>query len=103
MKVDLPGGGFDYEWVDILVTHADVEAKKATVDTIATHQDINEVFEIKLRYRIDTTITMNDKVVWRGRILKLIGFPVSKNRDEMLIAAVAENESTNNGTAYITD
>jgi len=102
-RVDLPGGGFDFTWTDLLVTYADVEGKRASVDTIATHEDINEIFEIKLRYRIDITITLSDRMVWRGRIFKLVGFPPSKNRDEMLITAVAENESTDNGTGYTQD
>ncbi len=94
IETDMPDGSVSRIWTTIHEPFCDVIEKDASIDTIATHDNIEQVAIITLRYNPEVSYLIGDRITWRGRILKLHSFKVDKKRTWTEIIAKMHNETT---------
>ena len=98
-ETELPDGNVTKIWTTIHSPYCDVEEKNASIDTIATHDDMSQVVVFTLRWNPEISYLIGDRILWRERVLKIHSFQVNKSRVTTVIIAKTHNETTDMGPA----
>lgn len=94
---DLPDGSQSVTWTDILTTFCRVEQKNASIDVIASQDNIGQVMVFQMRYRTDIPFIIGDRLEWRERNFKIHSFSWDILRTVLTIICNTHNETTDNG------
>ena len=92
-----PDGSETVTWNPILTTHAAMKMSSGGLDVIASQDNISQVFQFTIRYRTDVVIQIDDRLLWRGRNMKLTKIDFDVLRTHITLTCRAENESTSDG------
>ena len=94
IETELPDGSTSKTWMTLHSPYCDVEEKDASVDLIASQDNIGQVIIFKMRYNPEVFYLIGDRIEWRSRDLKIHSFKVNKSRTETTIIAKTHNETT---------
>lgn len=92
-----PDGSETVTWNPILTTHAAMKMSSGGLDVIAAQDNISQVFTFLIRYRTDVVIRIDDRLLWRGRNLKITKLDFDALRTQITITSRTDNESTSDG------
>lgn len=93
-EVELPDGNVSKSWSTIHVPYCDVQEKDASIDTIATHDDMSQVIVVTCRWNPEIFYKEGDRLKWRDRVMKIHSFKINKRRSITTIIAKTHNETT---------
>ena len=93
-ETDMLDGNVSKTWTTIHTPFCDVVEKDASIDTIATLDEMAQVFIITLRYNPEVFYQIGDRIKWRDRELKLHSLKVDAKRTTTTIIAKTHNETT---------
>lgn len=93
-EVELPDGNVSKSWSTIHVPYCDVQEKDASIDTIATHDDMSQVIIVTCRWNPEIFYKEGDRLKWRDRVMKIHSFKINKRRSITTIIAKTHNETT---------
>lgn len=93
-ETELPDGNVIKTWTTIHSPFCDVIEKDASIDTIATLDEMAQVIIITLRYNPEVFYQIGDRIKWRDRVLKLHSLKVDAKRTTTTIIAKTHNETT---------
>lgn len=94
VEADLPDGSVSKTWTTIHTAFCDAVEKDASIDTIATHDSMQQVVIFTMRYNPEIHYKFDDRILWRGRTLTLHSLKVDKQRTVTTIIAKTHNETT---------
>lgn len=94
---ELPDGSTSVSYTDLLQTYCHVEQKNASIDVVASQDNLAQVMVFKMRYRTDPVFVIGDRVVWRERNFKIHSFSWDMLRTVLTIICQTHNESTSDG------
>lgn len=93
-ETELPDGSLSKTWTTLHTAYCDVEEKSASIDVIASQDNISQVIVFKLRHNPEIAYLIGDRIEWRRRDLKIHSFQVNNTRSETIIIAKTHNETT---------
>src|SRR5690606_11684956 len=92
-----PDGSETVTWATVLTTHAAMKMSSGGLDVIASQDNISQVFTFLIRYRTDVVIQIDDRLLWRGRNMKLTKIDFDVLRTQITLTCRTDNESTSPG------
>lgn len=94
-EVELPDGSIGKpNWTTLHSPFCEVEEKDASIDVIASQDNIGQVAIFTMRYNPEVFYQIGDRIEWRGRNFKIHSFKVDSLRTKTVIIAKMHNETT---------
>lgn len=93
-EVELPDGSISKTWTTLHSPFCEVEEKDASIDVIASQDNIGQVAIFTMRYNPEVFYQIGDRIEWRGRNFKIHSLKVDSLRTKTVIIARMHNETT---------
>ncbi|MCY4781706.1 head-tail adaptor protein [Sphingobacterium sp. UT-1RO-CII-1] len=94
VEVEKPEGSTKKEWAEIHTAYCHVTEKDASIDLIASQDNIGQVVMFTLRYNPEVFYQIGDRITWRSRDFKIHSLKVDTKRISTVIVGKAHNETT---------
>jgi phage head-tail adaptor, putative, SPP1 family len=91
---ELPDGSIKKTWMTLHSPFCEVEEKDASIDVIASQENIGQVAIFTMRYNPEVFYQIGDRIKWRSREFKIHSFKVDSLRTKTVIIAKMHNETT---------